>query len=79
MMSLNQEGTDFFINGTLKFMVQIAWSSDTEIIEFTSVFLNKLGLKNIIIDINSRELLEEYIKNNLNITEEKHSLKYSER
>ena len=44
--------------------------SDTEIIEFTSVFLNKLGLKNIIIDINSRELLEEYIKNNLNITGE---------
>ncbi len=44
--------------------------SDTEIIEFTSVFLNKLGLKNIMIDINSRELLEEYIKNNLNIVEE---------
>jgi histidyl-tRNA synthetase len=44
--------------------------ADTEIIEFTSVFLNKLGLKKIIIDINSRELLEEYIKNNLNITEE---------
>jgi histidyl-tRNA synthetase len=44
--------------------------SDTEIIEFTSVFLNKLGLKNIMIDINSRELLEEYIKNNLNILEE---------
>ena len=44
--------------------------SDTEIIEFTSVFLNKLGLKNIMIDINSRELLEEYIKNNLSILEE---------
>jgi histidyl-tRNA synthetase len=44
--------------------------ADTEIIEFTSVFLNKLGLKKIIIDINSRELLEEYIKNNLNIVEE---------
>jgi histidyl-tRNA synthetase len=44
--------------------------SDTEIIEFTSVFLNKLGLKSIMIDINSRELLEEYIKNNLNILEE---------
>jgi histidyl-tRNA synthetase len=47
-----------------------SWESDTEIIEFTSVFLNKLGLKNIIIDINSRELLEEYIKNNLNIAGE---------
>ncbi len=44
--------------------------SDTEIIEFTSVFLNKLGLKNITIDINSRELLEEYIKNNLNFSKE---------
>lgn len=44
--------------------------SDTEIIEFTSVFLNKLGLNKIIIDINSRELLEEYIKSNLNILEE---------
>ena len=44
--------------------------SDTEIIEFTSVFLNKLGLKRIMLDINSRELLEEYIKNNLNILEE---------
>ncbi|MBA3749771.1 MAG: ATP phosphoribosyltransferase regulatory subunit, partial [Nitrosopumilus sp.] len=43
---------------------------DIEIIEFTSVFLNKIGLKKIIIDINSRELLEEYIKNNLNILEE---------
>jgi histidyl-tRNA synthetase len=44
--------------------------SDTEIIEFTSVFLNKLGLKSIMIDISSRELLEEYIKNNLDILEE---------
>jgi histidyl-tRNA synthetase len=44
--------------------------SDIEIIEFTSVFLNKLGLKEITIDINSRELIEEYIKNNLNISEE---------
>ncbi len=44
--------------------------SDTEIIEFTSVFLNKLGLKNIIIDISSRELLEEYMKNNLNFSKE---------
>ena len=44
--------------------------SDTEIIEFTSVFLNKLGLDKIIIDINSRELLEEYIKNILNVLDE---------
>jgi histidyl-tRNA synthetase len=44
--------------------------SDAEIIEFTSFFLNKLGLKKIIIDINSRELIEEYIKNNLNISDD---------
>jgi histidyl-tRNA synthetase len=43
---------------------------DTEIIEFTSVFLNKLGLNKIIIDLNSRELIEEYMKNNLNVLEE---------
>lgn len=44
--------------------------SDTEIIEFTSIFLKKLGLNEIIIDISSRELLEEYIKKNLNISDE---------
>jgi histidyl-tRNA synthetase len=44
--------------------------SDAEIIEFTSFFLNKLGLKKIVIDINSRELIEEYIKNNLNISDD---------
>lgn len=42
--------------------------SDTEIIEFTSNFLRKLGLKNILIDINTRNLVEEYIKKNLNIS-----------
>ena len=47
-----------------------SFESDTEIIEFTSVFLNKLGLDKIIIDINSRELLEEYIKNILSVLDE---------
>ena len=42
--------------------------ADTEIIEFTSVFLNKLGLKNIVIEINSRSLLEEYIQTILKIS-----------
>ena len=41
--------------------------SDTEIIEFTSIFLQKLGLRNILIDISSRNLIEEYIKNILKI------------
>jgi histidyl-tRNA synthetase len=42
--------------------------SDTEIIEFTSIFLQKLGLRNILIDLSSRNLIEEYIKNILNIS-----------
>lgn len=42
--------------------------ADTEIIEFTSVFLNRLGLKNIVIDINSRSLLEEYIQRILKVS-----------
>lgn len=41
--------------------------SDAEIIEFTSMFLDKLGLKNIMIEINSRTLIEEYIKNVLKV------------
>jgi len=44
--------------------------ADTEIIEFTSVFMNKLGLRNIVIEINSRSLLEEYIKNILKISKD---------
>jgi histidyl-tRNA synthetase len=43
--------------------------SDAEIIEFTSMFLDKLGLKNIIIEINSRTLIEEYIKNILKVSD----------
>src|SRR5688500_6739874 len=42
--------------------------SDTEIIEFTSIFLQKLSLRNILIDISSRNLIEEYIKNILKIS-----------
>lgn len=43
--------------------------ADAEIIEFTSVFLNKLGLRNIMIEINSRSLIEEYIINILKVTD----------
>jgi histidyl-tRNA synthetase len=41
---------------------------DIEIIEFTSVFLNKIGLENVVIDISSRELLEEYFRKNLGVS-----------
>ncbi len=43
---------------------------DIEIIEFTSVFLNKIGLENVVIDISSRELLEEYFRKNLGVSSE---------
>jgi histidyl-tRNA synthetase len=36
--------------------------SDAEIIDFTSKFLTKLGLKNIVIDICDRELIESYVR-----------------
>lgn len=36
--------------------------SDAEIIDFTSKFLTKLGLENIVIDICDRELVESYVK-----------------
>ena len=36
--------------------------SDAEIIDFTSKFLTKLGLENIVIDICDRELIESYVK-----------------
>lgn len=44
---------------------------DAEVIEFTSFFLKKIGLQNIIIDINSRNLIEEFIKKHLKIDDEK--------
>lgn len=36
--------------------------SDAEIIDFTSKFLTRLGLENIVIDICDRELVEAYVK-----------------
>ncbi|MGB9125331.1 MAG: histidine--tRNA ligase [Nitrosotalea sp.] len=36
--------------------------SDAEIIDFTSKFLAKLGLENIVIDICDRELIESYVR-----------------
>lgn len=36
--------------------------SDAEIIDFTSKFLTKIGLENIVIDICDRELIESYVR-----------------
>ena len=60
----------FFHQWDIEIYGPTSMESDTEIIEFTSVFLHKLGLRNILIDISSRDLLEEYIKNISNITGE---------
>ena len=42
--------------------------SDGEIIEFVSVFLKKLGL-NVMVEVNDRQLIEEYIRQKLGVTE----------
>ena len=41
--------------------------SDAEIIEFTKTYLDMIGLKDTIIDICDRELLEDFIRNKLGI------------
>lgn len=43
--------------------------SDAEVIEFISVFFKKLGL-DVSIEVNNRQLVEEYIRSRLGITEE---------
>jgi len=44
-------------------------ASDAEIIQFVSVLLKKLGLENVIIGLNDRRLLEEYIKDYLQVSD----------
>jgi histidyl-tRNA synthetase len=60
----------FFHQWDIEIYGPTSTEADTEIIEFTSVFMNKLGLRNIVIEINSRSLLEEYIKNILKISKD---------
>src|SRR6185503_19230947 len=43
--------------------------SDAEVIEFVSTFFKRLGLK-VEIDVNDRQLIEQYIKTKLGITNE---------
>jgi histidyl-tRNA synthetase len=43
--------------------------SDAEVIEFVSVFFNKLGLK-VAIEVNDRQLVEQFIKTKLDISTE---------
>ena len=37
-------------------------AADAELVEFTSRFFEKLNLKNIVIDINNRKLVEFFVK-----------------
>jgi histidyl-tRNA synthetase len=43
--------------------------SDAEVIEFVSVFFKKLGL-NVIIEINDRQLMEEYVRKRLGVSDD---------
>lgn len=43
--------------------------SDAEVIEFVSVFFKKLGL-NVTIEINDRQLMEEYVKKRLGVSDD---------
>jgi len=44
--------------------------SDAEIIEFTATYLRMLGLKDIMIDVCDRELLEDFIRSRLQVKEQ---------
>lgn len=43
--------------------------SDAEVIEFVSIFFKRLGLK-VVIEVNDRQLIEQYVKTKLRITNE---------
>ncbi|MGI0077708.1 MAG: ATP phosphoribosyltransferase regulatory subunit, partial [Nitrosopumilaceae archaeon] len=51
----------FFHQWDVEIYGQTNLESDAEVIEFTSKFLSNLKLKNIIIDICDRELVESYV------------------
>jgi histidyl-tRNA synthetase len=52
----------FFHQWDIEIYGEPSIESDAEIIDFTSKFLTKLGLENIVIDICDRELIESYVK-----------------
>ena len=51
----------FFHQWDIEIYGEPSIESDAEIIDFTSKFLTSLGLKNVIIDICDRELIESYV------------------
>ncbi len=52
----------FFHQWDIEIYGEPSIESDAEIIDFTSKFLTRLGLENIVIDICDRELVESYVK-----------------
>ncbi len=53
----------FFHQWDIEIYGEPSIESDAEIIDFTSKFLTRLGLENIVIDICDRELVESYVRN----------------
>ena len=53
----------FFHQWDIEIYGEPSIESDAEIIDFTSKFLSRLGLENIVIDICDRELVESYVRN----------------
>ncbi|MDE1728589.1 MAG: histidine--tRNA ligase [Thaumarchaeota archaeon] len=52
----------FFHQWDIEIYGEPSIESDAEIIDFTSKFISRLGLENIVIDICDRELVESYVK-----------------
>lgn len=52
----------FFHQWDIEIYGEPSIESDAEIIDFTSKFITRLGLENIVIDICDRELVESYVK-----------------
>lgn len=53
----------FFHQWNIEIFGKPSLAADSELIEFTSRFFEKLNLKNIIIDISHRKLIESYVSN----------------
>jgi histidyl-tRNA synthetase len=59
----------YFHQWDIEIYGSISEEPEAEVIEFTSIFLRKLGLKSLI-DINNREVIEEYLRQRLDISDE---------
>lgn len=60
----------FFHQWDVEIYGSFSIDADAEIIEFVSIFFAKLGL-DVIIDVNSRQLMEEFVTEELGVSDEK--------